>query len=341
MEQDGTAVVAGTDCGDGNQFGTGTGDAWPAHVVGVADKAHDWWTWHEPTGEVKYYLPTSNHDSGSEANADKADNQVRYEDATDELMNLSKSDPPKTDLYQAADMGYSALDTTKPHNNFGAGVQATPTTDRILTLTDWNKLTAPEKTALMGHAWIYDESDGWAYWAGALAPGQATGLLLSGITLSVQPEANDFKYVIYADLQTATADELAKFGTEGRHLSAAAATLLASFDNEAPTIADGQGVHEVSDAGGTPLELPVAGWFRDFNTTDTLTYQLVTTGLPDGYPPAVVHGTTPTLGDDGQTLTYTIDIGDTADTPAVIYVQAVDQFGLTSPLVQVLVTADI
>ncbi|MFQ9798455.1 MAG: hypothetical protein ACLR23_05470 [Clostridia bacterium] len=45
----------------------------------------------------------------------------------------------------------------------------------VLTMEEWKAMGSP-----VGKYWVYD-TDGWAYWAEAIEPGEATGLLLDGI----------------------------------------------------------------------------------------------------------------------------------------------------------------
>ena len=57
-----------------------------------------------------------------------------------------------------------------------------------------------------GKYWVYD-TDGWAYWAEAIQPGEATGLLLSKISLKKEM-MDDWYYGINAVAQFATDDDL-------------------------------------------------------------------------------------------------------------------------------------
>ena len=51
-------------------------------------------------------------------------------------------------------------------------------TATVLTMAEWKAQGAP-----VGPYWVYD-TDGWAYWAQPILPGEATGLLLDGIELN-------------------------------------------------------------------------------------------------------------------------------------------------------------
>ena len=62
---------------------------------------------------------------------------------------------------------------------------ATSTLDgTVMTMAEWK--AAGSKP---GAYWVYDV-DGWAYWAQAIEPGTATGLLLDGISLQKEPGDN-------------------------------------------------------------------------------------------------------------------------------------------------------
>ena len=56
----------------------------------------------------------------------------------------------------------------------------------------------------IGNFWVQD-ADGWFYWAAPLPAGQATGLLLSAITLHTAPDTGWY-YDIFTDAEMATAD---------------------------------------------------------------------------------------------------------------------------------------
>jgi len=81
-----------------------------------------------------------------------------------------------------------------------AGVQAQQTRmAQVVTMADW---MAAGST--IGDYWVID-SDGWAYWAAPLRPGDATGLLLNTVTL-VSPPEKDYYYGIHVNAQMATKD---------------------------------------------------------------------------------------------------------------------------------------
>jgi hypothetical protein len=70
-----------------------------------------------------------------------------------------------------------------------------------------------KETKLPGEYWVYDK-DGWAYWAMALAPSSATGLLLNEANLYNEPE-DEYYYGINVLLHMATKSDISLIGEEG------------------------------------------------------------------------------------------------------------------------------
>jgi hypothetical protein len=80
------------------------------------------------------------------------------------------------------------------------GIEAKETLDaEFITVDEWKDLDYP-----LGNYWIID-TDGWIYWADALNPGTATGLLLTSVNLKNEP-AEDYYYAINVVSQMATVD---------------------------------------------------------------------------------------------------------------------------------------
>jgi len=80
------------------------------------------------------------------------------------------------------------------------GVQAKQTRlAQVLTMEEWMA-----EGSTIGDYWVID-ADGWAYWASALRPGDATGLLLNKVSLASVPE-KDYFYGINVVAQMATED---------------------------------------------------------------------------------------------------------------------------------------
>ena len=73
----------------------------------------------------------------------------------------------------------------------------------VILMSEYMAKTDDEKAAFVG--WIYDV-DGWAYWSQAIQPGETTGLLLDGVTMSKVPDDNWY-YSINVVGQFATASD--------------------------------------------------------------------------------------------------------------------------------------
>ena len=69
---------------------------------------------------------------------------------------------------------------------------------KVMSMAEWQGLGSP-----VGNFWVYD-TDGWAYWASAIQPSTATGLLLNGLNF-VGATSGDWYYAIYVEAQLATA----------------------------------------------------------------------------------------------------------------------------------------
>lgn len=67
----------------------------------------------------------------------------------------------------------------------------------VLTMAEWKS-----KGSQSGKYWVYD-TDGWAYWAEPILPGEATGLLLDGIKQKMNLY-DGWYYSIYVEAQFAT-----------------------------------------------------------------------------------------------------------------------------------------
>ena len=192
---------------------------WTTHIpneTGVTDcdtptsKLHEYFEWE--MGGSTIFMPTFNKNkdslksdvNGTFAGPDgdpstKEDRFEDYQEYTDQQKVTSNA-------------VYDADDNTVDEGDGGAeGVNhktieethtAKPTqTGTVITMAKWK-----EDGSQPGKYWVYD-TDGWAYWAEAIQPGEATGLLLSKISLK-QQMSDDWYYRINAVAQFATDDDL-------------------------------------------------------------------------------------------------------------------------------------
>lgn len=149
-------------------------DTWTTHVPlnsSTVDDCpeffHDYWTWE--MGGQKYYMPKALQDLGNIL----ASGAIQDTNATGAV---------------------NVYDGTEP------GVKPTLNATKVITMEQWiNEGMKP------GTFWVID-ADGWAYWAQALDPGDATGLLLSKVTLSPVPD-DDYYYAINVIMQAASSGD--------------------------------------------------------------------------------------------------------------------------------------
>ena len=179
-------LVAGTDIGDET--------TWVTHIPGNAsDPFHTYWRWN--LGGSTVYMPTFNKDQDSlEADingtfegpdGDPTTDADRYGDYHEYQIGETETD---TAVYAA---GGSSTTTTEVHT-----AKATQTAV-VLTMQQWKDRGCP-----IGAFWVWD-TDGWAYWADKLEPGEATGLLLSGIRRRESPGEKMY-YAIHVVAQFCT-----------------------------------------------------------------------------------------------------------------------------------------
>lgn len=209
---------------------------WPAHIpaatVAVCDtgdpKIHDYVTW--TMGGDKIFMPTFNRNPedratdtsglgvdalvGSPTSVGRDDPGGDHNDGTHTYWTLGESVVADEEIYDATIPGASTnpgvTHTAKPTLTQAAGV---------MTMAEWAALG---KKA--GNYWVYD-TDGWAYWANALAPTEATSLLLDEI--AVVPPDGDWFYVIDVVGQMATLADISEFGVAPETITANAEELLA------------------------------------------------------------------------------------------------------------------
>jgi|GEM_PF-1912424 len=85
----------------------------------------------------------------------------------------------------------------------------------VMLMSDW--LTSGKPT---GNFWVLDDTDseGWLYWATAIAPGESTSNILESVTLDVMPGAS-FEYYIHIDMEAVTLEDLDKWITNGTSIN--------------------------------------------------------------------------------------------------------------------------
>ena len=179
-----TPVVAGTDINDVS--------TWTPHIPGasISEGAegdfHNYWTW--TVGGQTVFMPTFNRNKDSlkadvngtfaGPDGDPATREDRYEDyvtytAGQQVTADATYDADANDIDEG-DTGVVDVNYTVKEETHTAKATQTAT---VLTMAEWKAQGSP-----VGPYWVYD-TDGWAYWAQPILPGEATGLLLDGIEL--------------------------------------------------------------------------------------------------------------------------------------------------------------
>ena len=164
---------------------------WKTHIPDAADDPfHTYWEW--TTGGSTIYMPTFNKNKDSL----KADINGTYDgtDATDDIhyndyhaysLGEQKTDNAVYDKDDnTVDEGDAAVEGTNITTKEETHTAASTLDGTVITMAEWK--AAGSKP---GAYWVYDV-DGWAYWAQAIEPGTATGLLLDGISLQKEPGDN-------------------------------------------------------------------------------------------------------------------------------------------------------
>ena len=179
-----TPVVAGTDINDVS--------TWTPHVPGTSitegaeGDFHSYWNW--TVGGETVFMPTFNRNKDSlkadingtfaGPDGDPATKEDRYGDyvtytAGQQITADATYDADDNDTDEG-DTG--VLDVNYTLKNEAHTAKATQMAN-VLTMAEWKA-----QGSKVGPYWVYD-TDGWAYWAQPILPGEATGLLLDGIEL--------------------------------------------------------------------------------------------------------------------------------------------------------------
>ena len=201
--RDAIPVLAGTDINDIS--------TWTVHTSGDphASFHSEYWKW--ALGGETVFMPTFNKNKDSLAadingtfagpDGDPTTDNDRYGDYVNYTLGEQKTgsavydaDADEEDEGEAAVEGVD-IETREETHAAKATQNAT-----VLSMAEWKAQGAPR-----GKYWVYD-TDGWAYWAEAIQPGEATGMLLDGIEL--QKNLTDWYYAIKVTAQFATADDL-------------------------------------------------------------------------------------------------------------------------------------
>ena len=205
--RDAVPVLAGTDINN-----TAT---WTVHTPGASHSFFHSTYWKWTMGGSTVYMPTFNKNKDSLAadingtfagpDGDPATENDRYGDYVDYILGQQKTDDAVYDAdADEDDEGAAAVEGEDILTQEEIHTAKQTQSATVLTMAEWKAQGSPT-----GKYWVYD-TDGWAYWAEAIEPGEATGLLLDGIEL--QKHLSDWYYAIHVSAQFATGDDIGNKG---------------------------------------------------------------------------------------------------------------------------------
>ncbi len=268
-------------------------EEWPAHVpsescakcnTGDTCAIHDHWKW-EMGGET-VYMPTFNKDKDSLeadvngtyhgtdrslAQPDKVyyDDYVEYAVSGGSTVDLTESyttpegKPDATRLTEenkaittVKGTAYYDDDTDGKENTTAGQYRTEAETHtakstvsaQVITMAQWL-----EDGEQQGNYWVYD-TDGWAYWAAPIMPGQATGLLLDEIKMTQNPGEKCY-YAINVIGEFATAGDW-EFFNDGAGLAADSNALkvMEAASSKVPTVTVNSDANTVAPGGTLDFE---------------------------------------------------------------------------------------
>ena len=204
-DRDAKSIVSGADINDVS--------TWTTHIPGETT-FDTYWDW--TTGGSTVYMPTFNMNKDSIVadingtyEGTVAGDDTHYNDYVTYTAGQTKTaDEVYDNDTNDVDEGDAA---TTDNIRTVANVEHTAksTLDgTVMTMQEWI-----DGGKVAGNYWVWD-TDGWAYWANPIQPGEATGLLLSGIELDDEM-LQSWYYGINVVGQFITADDLGKDNNAG------------------------------------------------------------------------------------------------------------------------------
>lgn len=206
--------IAGAKDTDGNIV------AWETHYFDEENATDAYWDW--KTGGSTVFMPTFNKNkdslvadingtyNGLDGVVTNADDDDRYLDYVQYVFGEKKTADAIYD-YDSNDVdevGKNVADAVN-HPDHVTLVPEEHTAKYTLDATLMSMQEWIEAGSQPGEYWVYD-TDGWVYWADAIQPGEATGLLLDGIKLDEKLD-DSWYYAINVVAQFVTENDL---GTE-------------------------------------------------------------------------------------------------------------------------------
>ncbi len=238
--------LADSVAGDGDINNTST---WQTYIPGENtvknnDAFRKYWTWDLGNSSVtgRYYMPTfdKNKDSldadinGTYQGTTK-DDDIHYDDyreygststeTADEFYDWDSDTIHEDDGINKYDNGgIKPYDETMPidfadvlrKENILHKAEPITKTAQVITMAQWLDPEGDYQGA-PGDYWVYD-TDGWAYWANPIMPGETTGMLLDGIRMHKIPD-DSWYYGINVVAQFTTAGDFAAFRTDPKGIT--------------------------------------------------------------------------------------------------------------------------
>lgn len=204
--KDAVPLVEGADINDLDSWQPHIPTLYPGECMdGDSETFHDYWSWE--LGGKTVFMPTFNKNKDSlEADINGTyegldgdpDNGERYDDYIAYTLGETKAanavyDADSDDI----DEGSEAQEDTDIKTVSETHTVKETQDAQVMTMAEWKAAGLP-----LGKYWVYD-ADGWAYWAEGLQPGEATGTLMNGINLELDPDDNWY-YGIHVVGQFAT-----------------------------------------------------------------------------------------------------------------------------------------
>lgn len=208
-------METGGDAGkDRDQLNADRGDVTPVVAGAEISKTETWWV-HKPNdqndpfheywkwglGGSTKYVPTFNKDNDSlvpDVNGTYEGTAAGDKEYFDDYVDYTAANAPNSVTDDANYGNGTFLNETH--------VVKTTQNATVITMEQWKT----EKDCEPGKYWVWD-NDGWAYWAEALQPGEATGLLLNSINSIT---AQRCYYAVHVVNQQASAGDWGEKGTE-------------------------------------------------------------------------------------------------------------------------------
>ena len=239
---------------------------------GLADEAGEvYWAWDMDGGQT-VYMPTfnKNKDSlqadingtydGQEGTDVPYDDYVTYTENQQITANATYDDD-NNDIEDDGTRTESETHTAKTTIN-GTVITMDEWVERWEAYQEIQDPTEEDTAQVMGDFWVWDD-DGWAYWANAIEPDTATGLLLDGIEL-VNPPSDSYYYGINVVGQFVTADDIGFLNGTG------------FYDRTAGRLPSSEAEDLLELITGTQIEIPPTEGQVDSSTSEEILNAAVT-----------------------------------------------------------------